>query len=331
MLGVSVTTVSKALRGLPDIGPATRQQVLEAAQSMNYKPNPIALSLVKNETRTIGVIIPSFTIPFYASAISGIQKKASEQGYQIMICQSGESYDMEIQSVQTLLNSRVDGLVVSLASETTQFDHFQSLIDQGIPLVLFNRVCEDLLVSKVVVDDYAGAYNAVKHLVEIGCRRIAHIAGPDGLLLSKNRRLGYETALRDAGQSVQEKYILPCDFSIEQGKSISQAFMNLPMPPDAIFAVCDSAAFGAISTCRMLGLSVPRDMAIVGFTDEPVASYMDPSLTTVAQPTFLIGELAAEMLLNQIASGEPFVPAIRTLPTSLILRQSTSRVSAAAK
>ncbi|RIV17975.1 LacI family transcriptional regulator [Fibrisoma montanum] len=322
-LNLSVTTISKALRGMPDISVPTRQLIVETARQMDYQPNPIAQSLVKNQTHNIGVIIPSFTIPFYASAISGIQQTAAEAGYNIMVCQSNESVATEITYTQLLLNNRVDGLIVSLSRETTSFDHFAPLIRRSIPLVFFNRVSEEMPVSKVVVDDYQGAYRAVSYLIERGCRRIAHIAGPENLLLSQQRLKGYVDAMREAGLSVPDEYIRHGDLTIANGAFITSELLTDVNPPDAVFAVCDSAAFGALQAAKSRELNIPSDLALVGFTDEPVAAIVEPALTTVAQPIFDIGQVAAKLFLDQIRLGESYTPTTHVLETRLVVRQST--------
>ncbi|GAA4451296.1 LacI family DNA-binding transcriptional regulator [Nibrella saemangeumensis] len=326
-LNLSVTTISKALRGMPDISAPTRQLILDTAREMEYEPNPIAQSLVRNQTHTIGVIIPSFTIPFYASAISGIQQTASEAGYNIMVCQSNESYETETNYTRVLLNSRVDGLIVSLARETTNFDHFNRLAERSLPLVLFNRVCDAVPASKVVVDDFEGAYQVVRHLIEMGCRRIAHIAGPANLLLSRQRLQGYQQALQESGLPVCEDFIRTGDLTIASGTRITEDFLKLDTSPDAIFAICDSAAFGAMQTLKSRGLRIPDDIALAGFTDEPVAAIVEPALTTVAQPTFEIGQIAAQLFLDQVRGGESYQPTTQVLKTHLVIRASSQKKS----
>jgi DNA-binding LacI/PurR family transcriptional regulator len=325
-LNVSVTAVSKALRGMPDISPQTKQLILKTAREMDYQPNPIAQSLVNNQTKTIGVLIPSFTIPFYASVISGIQKTATQAGYNLVVCQSDESYETEVNNTRTLLNSRVDGVIVSLSRETADFSHFSRLLDRNVPVVLFNRITEELPVSRVVVDDYKGSYQVVEHLILMGCKRIAHIAGPPNLLLTRNRLKGYLDALKAYGLAASDDLIRYSDLTIEQGISLTnELFDTQNIPPDGFFAICDSVAFGAMLTIKNRGWQIPDDIALAGFTDEPVAAIVEPALTTVSQPTYEIGQTAAQLFLDQIHNKD-YQPVTKVLETRLVVRKSSMRL-----
>lgn len=325
-LNISTSTVSRAMRDLPDVNPETKKRVRKMAEELEYEPNQVALSLVTKRTNTVGVIIPGFIIHYYSSAITGIQKTLSEAGFNIMICQSGESYETEKKNVQALLSSRVDGLICSLSRETEDLAHFKSIQKKGTPLILFNRVTNELNVSKARVDDYEGAAKAVGHLIQEGCKRIAHIAGPATLKMCNNRKEGYINTLKMHNLPVEEALIVESDFTMESGIACTRQLLSLPKPPDAIFVVCDAAAFGAMTFIKDQNLKIPEDVAVAGFTNEPLASLVHPALTTVAQPAFEIGQTAAQLFLDQInLEPEDRVPETRVLNTELIIRESSQK------
>lgn len=323
-LNISVATVSRALRDFPDINENTKKSVMALATELDYRPNQIAQSLVKRRSNTIGVVIPTFVIPFYASAISGIQEEAAKASYNVIVCQSNESYTTEVSNIYTLASNRVDGILVSLSKETTDFEHLRCLQKKGIEIVFFNRVYDDMPVAKVVVDDYEGAVAATEHLVSIGRKRIAHLCGPQYLSISQERKRGYTDILKQYNLPVTDELMLPCDFNIASGMAAARLLLTINPLPDAIFAVSDSVAFGAMKVLKEHGIKIPEDIAIVGYTDEPTASLVDPGLTTVAQPTFEIGQTAARLLLAQINSDSKDTVCLKTvLKTKLIIRGST--------
>ncbi len=324
ILGISTSTVSRALRGRPDVNPETKKAVKDLAEKLNYQPNLVALSLVKKKTKTIGVIIPSFTTCFYSEAISGIQEVAHNAGYHIMICQTNENYESEKRNIDIMLSSRVDGFIASITRETENLDHFQNLINKGIPLVMFNRT-GNLDVPMVMVDDFDGAYKVTKHLIDVGCERIAHISGPESLTISKNRLRGFLAAMKDANKKVHENLVVYSDFSLESGIACTHELLSKSNRPDGIFAVCDTAAFGAIHVIKKAGLKVPDDIAVAGFTNEPMANIIEPALTTVSQPIYRIGQTAAKMFIDMMEEGEDYIAEARVLKTELIIRESTMR------
>jgi DNA-binding LacI/PurR family transcriptional regulator len=327
-LNISVATVSRALRDFPDINANTKKAVVTLAAELDYRPNQIAQSLVKRRTNTIGVVIPTFVIPFYASAISGIQEEAAKANYNVIVCQSNESYSTEVANIYTLASSRVDGILVSLSKETINFDHLQCLHKKGIEIVFFNRVYEGMPVGKVVVDDYEGAVAATEHLLSIGKKRIAHLCGPANLSISQERKRGYMDTLARHNLPLLEELMFPCDFSTSSGIEAGKQLLQIDPLPDAIFAVSDSVAFGAMKVLKENGIKIPEDVAIVGYTDEPTASLVDPDLTTIAQPTFEIGQTAARLLLGQINDSlKEGVAEKTTLKTRLIIRGSTVKHS----
>lgn len=324
-LKISPSTVSRALKDHPDISPATKKAVRELAQELDYQPNSVALSLRKSKTYTIGVIIPQLVHHFFSTVISGIEDVAYKAGYHVMLCQSNESYEREVLSTQALLTSRVDGLLVSVAQETQDVKHFQSVINRGIPTVFFDRIVSGLDTSSVVVDDFGGAYRAVEYLLKSGCRRIAHLGGPENLGISQNRRKGYEQALSDYGFELNDQLILAAGLTIEEGQAACRQLLEQGPLPDAIFAANDPLAVGAVQVLKEKKIRIPEDISIIGFSNEPITSLIDPPMTTVAQPGFEMGQIATRLLLDEIDHKDDDNQPIdkKELKTELVVRQST--------
>ncbi len=317
-LGVSPSTVSRALKDHPDISPETKRQVREVVEKLRYKPNAVALSLRNRKTHIIGVMVPAMVHHFFSTVISGIEEMAMSEGYNVMVFQSGEIYEREVLSTQSLISSRVDGVLVSIAKTTHKFSHFREIMDNGTPLVT-----DELETDKVTVDDFGGAFMATEHLIKTGCRRIAHFAAPQSLQIGYQRQRGYISALEKYGLKVDDRLIIQCD-EHDQALELTPGIMNLPEPPDAIFAVNDMTAIGVLKILKKLGLRVPGDISVVGFTDGLVSSVTDPPLTTVSQHGFELGKRAAAILLERINSGvEIMDPILEVLPTELIIREST--------
>lgn len=322
-LNISTSTVSRALHDSHDVNPETRQAVLEMAEKYDYQPNSIALQLRTQKSKTLGVIIPSFQIPFYSFAISGIQEYAYENGYNIITCQSSESYSKEIANIKTLVKSKVDGILLAISRETALHYHLNDIYQRGIPIVMFNRVMKELNVSKVCVDDYKGAYEMVRYLINCGHRKIAHITGPLNLQLSRDRRKGYLDALHDSKINLSWDYIKEGDFTPDSGYACTKKLLELSEVPDAIFCTCDAMAFGSIKILKINGFKIPRDIAVSGFTDEPFAQLVDPTLTTISQPAYDIGRNAADLMIKQLHSVKNnHEPEIKVLPTKLVIRGS---------
>lgn len=324
-LNISKSTVSRALRDTHDINRETRKQVLDYIQKLDYQPDFFAQNLRSRRTKTIGVIVPAYSIPFFPIAISGIQDYAMKQGYNIMICHSNEQCSIEIQNIEALLAANVDGMIICVARDTEKNEHIYRLKKKGIPLVLFNRVIENFKAAKVVVNDYYGALNMVQYLIKTGCKRIAHIAGPSNIVLSTNRRTGYLDALHQAGFPIEENLIVEGDFTVESGISCMKTLLESGVSFDAVFCVCDTVAFGAIKVIKDYGRKIPDDISVAGFTNEPMAELIEPSLTTVKQPIYQIGENAAKMLFAQLK--DPNLPAeICVMETEIVVRNSTRKL-----
>lgn len=323
-LNLSASTVSRALRDHPDISPLTKKRVISLANKLDYHPDSIAQSLQTQKTKTIGVIVPEIKQPFFASVINGIEELAYSAGYTIIVCQSNETYDREVLYTRTLVSHRVAGLLVSLSQTTQNLDHFKALQRRGVPIVFFDRVNDDIEASKVVVDDYNGAFAAVDHLIKSGYKRIAHLAGPKNLSISKYRLKGYKDALKLGNRPYNEELVVYGGLDDTDGVVGFQKLLSLEILPDAVFAVNDPVATGAFLTIKEHGLKIPDDVALVGFSNTNVSSLLDPPLTTVEQPTYEIGKTAVQLLLAQINNSEEnFVPQFEVLKTHLIIRGST--------
>jgi len=331
-LGISPSTVSRALKDHPDISPETKKAVNQLATKLNYQPNIVALNLRQSKTNTIGVIIPEIVHFFFSTIISGIEDVAYRAGYNVILTQSNESQAREMTDIKALFNSRVDGMLISVSRETTDFDHIESILAKGLPIVFFDRVYKNAQLSKVIVDDFTGAKDATLHLIEQGCKRIAHIEGPPNLDISKERLEGYKEALADHGIKFQEELIAVCPSgTIEDGKEAALKLLELKKRPDAIFASNDPSAMGAMQAVKAKGLKIPEDVAVVGFSNWLFSALMEPSLTTVDQPGFEMGQEAAKLLIRQIEKKDKdkeeteILPETKVLKTRLIVRDSSVR------
>jgi len=293
------------------------------ARQLNYEPNRVAQSLRSNRTNTLGVIVPEIALHFFSTSISGIQKYAAEQGYSIMITQSLESFTTEKNNIQMLMASRVDGLIISLSSETKNVDHLKKILEKKTPIVMFDRVSDELDISKVIVDDHDGAFKATSHLIKTGCKRIAFLGGPENLYISEQRKKGYLDALRKYNAPIVEELIVHCKDLQHDAIRGAKKLLALSNRPDAIFCVNDPIAVSVMQLVKEKGISIPDELSLIGFTDEPASRYIEPSLTTVAQPAFELGQEAAKLFFDQVRNKENFKPIIKVVPTQLIIRSST--------
>jgi DNA-binding LacI/PurR family transcriptional regulator len=323
-LGVSPSTVSRALSDHPDINDNTKKRVRKIAKDFKYKPNPIAQSLKNNRTTIIGVIVPEIKHDFFSSAISGIEEVAYHAGYTIILCQSNENYEREVVNTNVLIQQRVAGIVASISQNTKNSDHFKSVIEQGIPLVFFDRVCEDIKTSKVVIDDTKSAFNAVSYLINKGYKKIAHFAGPKVLEICKRRLAGYSEALNKNHIRLNKDLICFGGLHETDGYNSMDLLLKQNIIPDAIFAINDPVAIGAFQRIKEAGLNIPGDIGIMGFSNNKVTSLIDPPMTTVDQPSFEMGKKAAEILIGLIEDKNKSVKSKTvTLEAKLIIRGST--------
>ncbi|QDH80459.1 LacI family transcriptional regulator [Echinicola soli] len=302
-LNIAASTVSRALHDSPSISKETKQAVMKMAKQMDYQPNMLAVSLLSKRTKTIGVIVPEITSYFFSTVISGVQDMVNEAGYKLVICQSNESFEEEQKLIETLALNRVDGFLISPASKTMKFTHLERLRSSGIPVVVFDRDCPGFDADRVLVDDFDGAFQAMEYLIKTGCRRIAHIAGPKNLTTCQHRMDGYIKALQKHQIPVDESLIEWVEgFTSEDGEEATKRLLDRRSRPDAIFAINDAVAIGAMAIIRDKGLRIPEDISIVGFDDEPYSKYFHPSLTSVWQPVYELGMLSSKILMNHLAS-----------------------------
>ena len=325
-LGISVSTVSRALKDSPRISLERRRMIQQYAREHNFTPNFIAESLRYSRTqplKLIGVIIPEFTHFYFSQILGGIEEEASSRGYRIIVAQSGEHYEREVKICQSFLENKVCGVIVSQAKDTQRYDHFQRLMDAGMPLVFYDRICTGVNASRVVVDDYMGAFNAVTHLIETGCRRIAFYGSAMTMEISKNRFNGYKDALLKHGLQYDESLTRICD-KRSDAEAITPELMRQDNRPDAFFAINDDTAIGILYTVKRMGLRVPDDISICGFTNGNRAVACDPMLTTVEQRGVKVGEEAADILIGHVEGAIPLDKAERRIVrTRLIIRGTT--------
>lgn len=321
-LGVSISTISRALKNHPDISPELSKKVQQLARERNYSPNPLAMGLLKQHTKMIGVIVPDIVTHFFASIISGIESVAREHGYYIVISSSNESWVKETEAIHNLLKTRVEGFIVCISQETKDFSHFERVIRDEIPIVFFDRVCETMDVPAVTVDGVEAVKAIIRHFKDNNCQRIAYISGPEHLNISKNRKEGYLEGLRECGYAFNPELLVECNLCAPEATLATQRLLSLPEKPDAIFAINDTLAFAAMKEIKRQGLRIPEDIALVGFTDEFHSTVVDPPLTSVTHPTFRMGQEAARMFFRWIEKGRLYGEKV-ILPTELVIRESS--------
>ena len=324
--GISVATVSRALKDSPRISVERRAAIQQYAREHNFTPNMIAESLRHSRIqpmKVIGVIIPEFAHYYFSSILSGIEEEASAHGYRIMVAQSNEQYEREVKICKSFYENKLCGIIVSQAKDTHRYDHFQQLIDTGIPLVFYDRICTGVNASRVVVDDYMGAFNAVSHLIETGCNRIAYYGSAMTLEISKNRYNGYKDALLKHGIQPDPELVRLCDNRTD-AESITPEMLNSSAPPNGFFAVNDDTAIGILYRAKRMGFRVPEDISICGFTNGQRAIACDPMLTTVEQRGTKVGEEAADILIGHVEGTiPPGKIERRIIRTRLIIRGTT--------
>lgn len=325
-LDVSISTVSRALRGMPEIKEATRNRIQNYAEQIDYQPNMVATSLVNMNSHLIGVIVPNMDY-FFATAVKGIDEAAMEAGYTVVISQSNESYGREVANTQRLMNSQVEGLIVSLSSETQSIDHFKRIQTRDIPLIVFDRDFPGIDSSKVLLDNEMGGYIAVEHLVAQGCKRIAYLGGRRNLTISNSRERGYIKALTKFGLEIAEELIINGEFEKESAYGKTMELLRLPNPPDAIFTVSDRLALGAYAAIKDAGLKLPNDIALVGFNNEPIMSMLTPSISSVSQPAFEMGKMAARMFIEQLNGNPDYEIRTEVFQPELKIRESSLKIN----
>lgn len=327
-LGISPTTVSRALNNNKAVNEQTKQRIFKEAKEMGYRSNIFASNLRSKRTNNIGVIVPRLNSPFQSSAIAGMEKIANESGFNLVISQSLESIEKEITNVQMMFNSRVDGLLVSLVDDPDNIQHFRPFIDKGIPLLFFDRVAHERGCTGVVIDNTQAAYNATAHLIEQGCRNIVHVLGNPKINVYANRLKGYRYALLDHGLPFIEENIIYSDLSEEAGDVIVPQLLNRREKPDGLFVSNDSCAASCINSLKQEGIQVPWDIAVVGFNNDMISRLMEPKLSTINYPGFEMGEVAMKSLVHHLNGllGEILQNTNTiTLRSELIIRESSLR------
>jgi LacI family transcriptional regulator len=298
------------------------------AKQTGYKPNVLAASLRNNKTNTIGVIISEINRPFISSLISGVEIASNNAGFNVIICQSHDSSEKEVANAQSLYASRVEGLVVSLAMETANYDHFYQFMENDIPVVFVDRVPEEVPSDKVVIDNFSAGFRATKHLIEQGCQRIAHFGGSQLRNIYRERQNGYIEALRKNQLEIDESLIINTYVtSAEEGFKMTRRLMSLDNPPDGIFSANDTSAVSAIKFAKHAGIDVPKDLAVIGFNNDPISIIIDPALSTVTHPAVEMGKIAALQILNHKDNNEIITNRTTVLDTELIIRESSMRSS----
>jgi DNA-binding LacI/PurR family transcriptional regulator len=326
-LGLSTSTVSRALRDSYEISPETKKLVLEYAEKNNYHPNPIALSLKERRSRSIGVIVCEIANSYFSQVINGIESIAYNNGYNVIIAQSRESFDREIMNLQYLTSRSIDGLIISISTETKDFSYFKELHQKGLPIVFFDRIVDVIETHKVIADNYKGAYDATVHLINNGYRRIATLSNPELLSITKERLAGYRAALTDNSIEVNEELIKYCQHGgmiVSEVEDVVKELFKLKQKPDAIFASADKLTTGCLRILKAKGLKVPDDIGLIGFSNTDLTELLDPPLSIIKQPAFEMGEVATNLLLQLIESKRPVTDFVtKVLATELLIRGST--------
>lgn len=327
--GVSISTVSKALKDSHEISHEVKEKIQAFAKYYHYKPNSLALNLRNQKTKTIGVILPEIVHHFFTTVIQGIEQLANDKGYNVMICLSNESYEKEVLNMEMLANGVVDGIILSVSKETEEkeaYDHFSALINNGIPLVMFDRVVDEIPCNKVIADDIGGAYLATEHLIKNGCRNIALITTPDYVVVGHKRTQGYLKALKEFPEKKLQSHIIKVDEDYEIEAALKKILNDNP-DLDGVFAVNEIFAATAMKVLHRHGFSVPGQVEVIGFTDGLISEYTTPSMTTVAQHGSRMGKKALELLLDEIDSKDPvYQNKTSLIKTDLKLRNSTKKI-----
>lgn len=320
-LNVSISTVSRAFNNKYDIKKETRDLILAKGKEMGYTPNPIARKLIQKRSYNIGIVVPEFVSSFFPEVIIGAQEILIQKGYQVLVMQSNQSWETELQNVKTLVDNMVDGLIISLSSEIKNNDFYKDLINSDIPVVFFNRVLDEFNASKVLFDDFKWSLFATEHLIVQGYKNIIHLAGIPNLTLTKNRIRGFKAAHNKHKLPVGK--IINCGFTMEDGEKAALKMIEENKIPDAVFAANDHTAIGAMKVFKNHGLQIPNDIAFVGFSESRLAKHISPPLSSVEQPTNDIGQTIANLLLEQIENNGLFVPQTIVLNGRLNIRESS--------
>lgn len=324
-LGIDSSTVSRALNNSPRVSQKTKDKIASKANEMGYQRNSLASKLRTNKTHSIGVIVPRISRHFFSSVIAGIEETAFDAGYDVIICQSLESFEREKKLMETLTSNRVDGILISISMQTTSYDHFIEYQKQGFPILFFDRHCDLAHSTNIIIDDYKISFEATEHLIQQGCKNIVHFSGPSTLVMYVKRTNGYKAALVKYGIPVREEYILESQLMQEDGIVLAKKILELPKV-DAVFSGNDTAAISAMQYLKENGVQIPKDIAFVGFSNEPISAVMEPSLTTIKQPDFEMGKIATTLLFEQIENKSMHPKSqVKILEPELVIRNSSRK------
>ncbi len=322
-LSISPATVSRGLSDHPGIRKETKRKILDTAKKMGYQYNTFASNLRRKRTNTIGVIVPRLNSYFMSTVIAGMEKVANENGYNLIISQSQESYKKEIASATTMYNSRIDGLMVSLAYDTQDNDHFETLLKKKIPLIFFDRIIEHPDCTSIVIDNNQAGYDATKHLIDQGCRRILHLAGSLNRNVYSDRLEGYKQALHERGITFDPALVMSSNLNDQSGAEAAQKILSMTPRPDGVFASNDTSAVACMRELKQAGIKIPQEIAFVGFNNDPISKVIEPNLTTINYPGQEMGEVAAATLVNKLDQRQSANLDTIVLRHELIIRQSS--------
>lgn len=328
-LGISITTVSKALKNYPDVSLKTKNAVTELAQKLHYTPNSFAVNLRTKESKTIGLIMPEVMHHFFSNIINAIIDEAEKNGYLVIILQSNETLELEKKQVELLINKRVDGILISLSNESNYDEHLKEIVNRGIPLVMFDKISKLAKCSKVIIDDQKAAFNAVQHLIDKGCKKIAHIRGPVNPQNAIDRYIGYKKALEKNNITFDPKLVYTCEkVSFEEGYEFAKQILENQPDVDGIFVITDLVAVGVLSYFNEIKIKVPEQIAVIGFSNWFISQVFTPKLSTVDQPSHEMGVSAFNLLLEEMNCHKEkiaFTPKTIELDTNIIIRESTMK------
>ncbi len=328
-LNITAATVSRALNNNPKISQSTRKLVLETANKMNYKQNRLALALRSGKSNNIGVIVPRINTNFFASVIRGIEEELHPEGYHVIICQTHEDENREIENINTLLNAQVDGILMSVSNLAEDNNHYiERVVKKNIPLIFFDRKKDMKDVSSVTIDDYQASYQTTQHLIDQGCNKIAFFSGDRSLEIYRERYRGYEQALLDNNISINKEYIITVKSNVIEGQEATEKLLSLDNPPNAIFSTSDFAALGAIQKLKENGIRIPEDFCVFGFGNEPFTKFMELTISTVDQSPLEMGKMAAQVFLDKInnQNSKKTENKVVIMP-KLLIRQSSTRIA----
>lgn len=321
-LNVTASTVSRALNNNPRISEVTRKAVFEMAKELNYQPHNIAAALRNGKSFFIGIIVPTADRAFFASIVRGVEEIANKLGYKVIICQSYDDYETEVQTIDALFSARVDGIIASIGKNTEDFNHFKRAAEKDVPLLLFDRTTEQLEVSQVAIDDHLGAYLTVEHLILQGCKRIAHFTSPKKISVFKERLRGYKDALKEYGIPYHKELVIESNLQLFDGRKSMENLLELEEMPDAVFSASDYGAMGAMQVLKERKIKIPQQVALAGFSNDPFTSFTDPPLTTVDQLSKTMGNIVAELFFDQLKSKSAITQKV-VLKPELIVRESS--------